>query len=179
MTQSKRILPFCSQPSPSEPSENGQPPTPQSTASATPATSAGSIFPGAVAAEATDKVAKRVEKPGTEMTAHPAKATEGGKGGKEEGSAAASATPADERTLPAAGSAPSSGIPDESEEKEIPHIDEDTFRAITTALREHRLTQRSTTTSQDKEVMCDSKSLILLETHCLRRLCCSRVLSSL
>ncbi|XP_072232734.1 uncharacterized protein [Leuresthes tenuis] len=135
-------------PSPSEPSGNGQQPTPQSTASATPATSAGSIFPGAVAAEA-NKVAKRVEKPGAEVTARPAKATEGGERGREEGSAAASVTPAD--TLPAASSAPSSGIPDGSGGKEIPHMDADIFRAITTALREHRLTQRSATTSQDKE----------------------------
>ncbi|KAM9717793.1 LOW QUALITY PROTEIN: uncharacterized protein ACNS7B_021350 [Menidia menidia] len=129
-----------SPPTPLEPADNEQHALQKTpAASAVPATSAVSVL----------SEPKTANKPGTETAARPTdtpKTNQDGEKVEEEGSAAAT-------VLPASSSEHPSKIPGRSVETlvEFPQIDEDIFRAITTALREHRLTQGITAKSKVNE----------------------------
>ncbi|CAG5929413.1 unnamed protein product [Menidia menidia] len=129
-----------STPTPLEPADNEQHALQKTpAASAVPATSAGSVL----------SEPEKANKPGTETAARPTdtpNTNQDEEKVEEEGSAAAAALPVSSSERP-------SKIPGRSVETlvEFPQIDEDIFRAITTALREHRLTQGITAKSKVNE----------------------------
>ncbi|XP_037532846.1 myb-like protein X [Nematolebias whitei] len=116
-----------------------------------PTTTAGSAFSDSMEVASADTDVNETEKLKTEVAADVTASPEGSENVKEEPSP--SVTSADKQTIPAASAATSSvAAPAKLENAaEFPPFNEDMFKALTSALKQHRLAKESRTKSDDKE----------------------------
>lgn len=140
---------FCLQPNVLDEEQSAQ----QDRTSPVPTTSAGSALPDSVKAESDADM--EVEKLQSEVVENTTVPPTGSENVKEE-SPPSSVTSADTKSVPAASAATmsvSEPVTFEENSSKLPPMTEDVFRAITSALRKHKLAKGGETKVEDKEVM--------------------------